>query len=66
MIDILIMLLVFVVLFAIISYVIGIVWPLDPALRQLILLIVAVVFLIWVVTALAGYAPALHTWKGRP
>ena len=62
MIDILITLLVMLILFAVVAYILNTYVLLDPPLRQLIMLILGVIFVIWVLLALAGYAPV---WHGR-
>jgi uncharacterized membrane protein len=64
MIDILISLLVFLILFAIISYVLTAFIPMDPRLRQLVMLVLGLIFLIWILLAVSGYAPTI--WHGRP
>jgi hypothetical protein len=62
MLDLLITLLIFIVIFAVISYAMNTFLPLEPGIKNLILLIVGVIFVIWLLTALVGVAP-VHVWR---
>ena len=59
MIDILITLLIMIVIFAVIMYALNFI-PLDPPLRQLVLLICGVIFLIWLLLTLTGHVGGLR------
>ena len=64
MIDILITLLIMIVVFALVVYVVNNFLPLDPALKQLVMLILGVILLIWLLSMFAGWAPPLtHGWR---
>ena len=64
MIDVLITLLILVVIFAVISYAINAFLPIEPGLKNLIMLVLGLIFVIWLLLALTGHAPVL--WRGRP
>ena len=59
MIDILITLLIMIVIFAVIMYALNFI-PLDPPLRQLVLLIIAVIFLIWLLMVFTGHVGGIR------
>jgi hypothetical protein len=63
MLDLLITLLIFIVIFAVISYAINTFLPLEPGIKNLILLIVGVIFVIWLLTALLGGGSPIHFWR---
>ena len=56
MIDILITILVVLIIFAVVAYVINNYIPLDPGLRQLVMLILGVILLIWILLMFTGHA----------
>jgi uncharacterized membrane protein len=60
MIEILVTILIAVVLLAVIYYVMTTFIPLEPRLRQLVLVIVGVIFLIWILLALTGSGVVWH------
>ena len=62
MIDILIIILVALVLFAIVAYVLQHYVPLEPGLRNLIMLVLGVIFLIWIIMTLTGTGPGVP-WR---
>lgn len=62
MIDILIMVLVALALFAIVAYVLQNYVPMDSGLRNVVMLILGIIFVIWILLMLTGHAP---TWGGR-
>ncbi len=64
MIDVLITLLILVVIFAVISYAINAFLPMDQGLKNLIMLVLGLIFVIWLLLSLTGHAPVL--WRGRP
>lgn len=66
MIDFLITLLIILVVFAIVSYVINTFVPLDPALKNLVMLILGAILLIWLLACLAGYVPVTPLWRRHP
>lgn len=66
MLDLVITLLILLVIFAIISYAINTFMPLDPPLKNLVMLVLGVVFVIWLLASLGGYVPPLHAWRARP
>ena len=66
MIDLLITLLIMIVIFSVIMYVVNTFLPLDPGLKNLVVLIIGIIFLIWLLTMLVGYVPPLtHGWRAR-
>lgn len=66
MIDFLITLIIILVVFAIVSYVINTFVPLDPALKNLVMLILGAILLVWLLACLAGYAPVTPLWRRHP
>jgi uncharacterized membrane protein len=60
MINLLVTLLIAVIILAVIYYVITTFIPLEPRLRQLVLLIVGMIFLIWLLLALTGVGGVWH------
>ncbi len=57
MLDLLVTLLVLVLIFGVILYIIQAILPLDPALKNIAVLIVGVIFILWLLFAVLGYAP---------
>lgn len=60
MIDIIVSLLLVLILFAIIAYVIQTYIPLDPPLRQLIMLVMGLLLLVWIILLLTGHVSVLR------
>jgi uncharacterized membrane protein len=60
MINVLVTLLIAVIVLAVVYYVITTFIPLEPRLRQLVLLIVGMIFLIWLLLALTGVGGVWH------
>jgi hypothetical protein len=63
--GILISLLIGLVILAVICFIVQNYLPLDPPLKQLVLLIVGVIFLIWLILLLTGTAPLVYVPRGR-
>jgi hypothetical protein len=63
--DFLLTLLIAVVVLGVVAYVIQTFIPMDPRIKQLVLLVLGVVFLIWLLLALMGQAPVWR-WQGPP
>ena len=67
MLDLLISLLIMVIVFAVIMYAINTFLPLDPALKNIVVLIIGAVFLVWILSMFLGYAtPFPGHWRSRP
>lgn len=57
MLDLLVTLLILIIIFSVIVYILQTFIPMDPRLRNLVMLILGVILLIWIILALAGTAP---------
>ena len=60
MIDILVSILIALVVLAVIFYIINNFLPIDPPLRQLILLVIGVIFVLWLLLTLTGHVGGLR------
>jgi hypothetical protein len=63
MLDLLLTLLIAVLILGIVVYIIQHFFPLDAQMKQLAMLIIGVIFLIWLVLVLLGQAPVWR-WRG--
>ena len=64
MVDFLVTLLLLLVLFAVIAYIINTYIVIDQHLRNLIMLVLGVLLLIWIILAIAGTAPYIPLRRG--
>jgi len=66
MVDILITLLIMIVIFAVIMYAVNNFLPLEPGLKNLVVLVIGVIFLIWLLSMFMGYStPFPGHWRSR-
>jgi hypothetical protein len=63
-INLLVTIVILLLVFAVIAYIVNTYFPFDPHLKQLILLILGVVLIIWILLAVTGYAPLMPLHQG--